>query len=67
MVLLNETKNLIKDSKNVILNKIAMHLHDTYGQALANIYASLQMGVATLILLLEDLEDALMLKELQEM
>ena len=24
-----------------------MHLHDTYGQALANIYASLQMGVAT--------------------
>ena len=23
-----------------------MHLHDTYGQALANIYASLQMGVA---------------------
>ena len=24
-----------------------MHLHDTYGQALANIYASLQMGVST--------------------
>ena len=24
-----------------------MHLHDTYGQALANIYASLQMGVSS--------------------
>jgi len=44
----NETKKLIKEvAKNVNLNKIAMHLHDTYGQALANIYASLQMGVAT--------------------
>lgn len=26
--------------------KLAVHLHDTYGQALANIYAALQMGVA---------------------
>jgi hydroxymethylglutaryl-CoA lyase len=25
---------------------LAVHLHDTYGQALANIYAALQMGVA---------------------
>ena len=24
-----------------------MHLHDTYGQALANIYASMQMGVSS--------------------
>ncbi|MBT3411481.1 MAG: hydroxymethylglutaryl-CoA lyase, partial [Halieaceae bacterium] len=27
-------------------DKLAVHLHDTYGQALANIYAALQMGVA---------------------
>lgn len=26
--------------------KLAVHLHDTYGQALVNIYASLQMGVS---------------------
>ncbi|HZX28652.1 MAG TPA: hydroxymethylglutaryl-CoA lyase [Telluria sp.] len=28
------------------LERIAGHFHDTYGQALANIYASLEMGVA---------------------
>ncbi|MBT7719613.1 MAG: hydroxymethylglutaryl-CoA lyase [Halieaceae bacterium] len=27
-------------------DKLAVHLHDTYGQALVNIYAALQMGVA---------------------
>jgi hydroxymethylglutaryl-CoA lyase len=27
--------------------KLAGHYHDTYGQALANIYASLELGVAT--------------------
>ena len=27
--------------------KLAAHMHDTYGQALANILASLQMGIAT--------------------
>lgn len=27
------------------LNQLAMHFHDTYGQAIANIYASLQHGV----------------------
>ena len=43
-----ETKKLIKEVSNKIpVSKIAMHLHDTYGQALANIYASLQMGVTT--------------------
>jgi hydroxymethylglutaryl-CoA lyase len=31
----------------VPLEKLAGHYHDTYGQALANIYASLEMGVAT--------------------
>jgi hydroxymethylglutaryl-CoA lyase len=30
----------------VPLNKLAVHFHDTYGQALANIYAVLQLGVA---------------------
>ncbi len=28
------------------VNKFAAHFHDTYGQALANIYASLQMGIS---------------------
>lgn len=27
--------------------KLAVHFHDTYGQALANIYAALQLGIAT--------------------
>ena len=34
--------------KRVPLEKIAVHFHDTYGQALANIYASLQRGVAVI-------------------
>ena len=43
-----ETQKLIYEvSKNINYSKIAMHLHDTYGQALANIYASMQMGVAS--------------------
>jgi hydroxymethylglutaryl-CoA lyase len=29
------------------LDRVAVHFHDTYGQALANIYASLERGVAT--------------------
>lgn len=28
--------------------QLAVHLHDTYGQALANIYASLQLGITTI-------------------
>jgi hydroxymethylglutaryl-CoA lyase len=32
--------------RRVPMNKLAGHYHDTYGQALANIYASLEMGVA---------------------
>ena len=43
-----ETQKLIHEVSNKInYSKIAMHLHDTYGQALANIYASLQMGVSS--------------------
>ena len=34
-------------AKRVPVAKLAGHYHDTYGQALANIYASLEMGVAT--------------------
>jgi hydroxymethylglutaryl-CoA lyase len=34
-------------AKRVPLEKLAGHYHDTYGQALANIYASLEMGVRT--------------------
>jgi hydroxymethylglutaryl-CoA lyase len=33
-------------SRRVPVDKLAGHYHDTYGQALANIYASLQAGVA---------------------
>lgn len=32
---------------NTPLRQLAVHFHDTYGQALANIFAVLQMGVAT--------------------
>jgi len=31
----------------VPVEKLAGHYHDTYGQALANIYASLELGVKT--------------------
>lgn len=31
--------------KKVDVSKVAVHCHDTYGQALANIYASLQHGI----------------------
>lgn len=31
--------------KRVAVEKLAVHFHDTYGQALANIYASLQLGI----------------------
>ncbi|KAJ1813898.1 hypothetical protein LPJ75_002993 [Coemansia sp. RSA 2598] len=32
-------------AKAVSVNQLAIHCHDTYGQALANIYAALQFGV----------------------
>ncbi len=34
-------------ARRVPIAKLAGHYHDTYGQALANIYASLELGVAT--------------------
>lgn len=33
-------------AKTVPIEKLALHFHDTYGQALANIYAGLELGVA---------------------
>ena len=33
-------------AERVPLEQLAVHFHDTYGQALANIYAALQVGVA---------------------
>jgi len=41
-----QVKNLIETIAGKIpLNRIAVHMHDTYGQALTNIYASLEMGI----------------------
>jgi hydroxymethylglutaryl-CoA lyase len=34
-------------AKRVPIDRLAGHYHDTYGQALANIYASLELGVRT--------------------
>ena len=42
------TKRLIEVvAAQVPLDRLAGHFHDTYGQALANIYAALEMGVST--------------------
>ena len=35
-------------NNEVPITELAVHCHDTYGQALANIYAALQLGVATI-------------------
>ncbi len=43
-----KTKAMIEAcAKRVPIDKLAGHYHDTYGQALANIYASLELGVRT--------------------
>jgi hydroxymethylglutaryl-CoA lyase len=42
-----KTKAMIEAcAAHVPIDKLAGHYHDTYGQALANIYASLEMGMA---------------------
>ena len=42
------TKAMIEAcARRVPVGRLAGHYHDTYGQALANIYASLELGVAT--------------------
>ncbi len=35
-------------SMKVPVNNLAVHFHDTYGQALANIYAAIEMGISTI-------------------
>ena len=35
-------------TRTVPIEKLAAHFHDTYGQALANLYAVLQLGIATI-------------------
>jgi len=39
------TKMIEAVSARVPIDKLAVHFHDTYGQALTNIYAALQLGV----------------------
>lgn len=42
-----QIKQLIETlARDIPVEKIAAHMHDTYGQALANIYAALEMGVS---------------------
>lgn len=44
-----QTKQLIDTVAQVVpIDKIAAHMHDTYGQALSNIYAALEMGVSVI-------------------
>lgn len=44
-----QVSELIHKVANVVpVEQLAVHLHDTYGQALANIYAALQAGVSVI-------------------
>jgi hydroxymethylglutaryl-CoA lyase len=44
-----QIKHLIETvAQDIPIEKLAVHMHDTYGQALANIYASLEMGVSVI-------------------
>lgn len=43
-----KTRQLLKDlKKEVPVSKLAGHFHDTYGQALANVWVSLEQGIRT--------------------
>lgn len=43
-----KTKSLLEEvARRVPVRRIAGHYHDTYGQAIANIYASLEVGIST--------------------
>ncbi len=45
----NKAKQLIQTvNQSVDIEKIAVHFHDTYAQALTNIYQSLELGVTTI-------------------
>jgi hydroxymethylglutaryl-CoA lyase len=41
-------------AKKIPMEKLAGHFHDTYGQALVNIFAAMQLGVATFDVATED-------------
>jgi hydroxymethylglutaryl-CoA lyase len=42
-----QIKHLLETlTRDIPIEKIAAHMHDTYGQALTNIYAALEMGVS---------------------
>jgi len=44
-----QIKQLIETlARDIPIEKIAAHMHDTYGQALTNIYAALEMGVSVI-------------------
>lgn len=44
-----QTKALIEYLvRDIPLDKLAVHMHDTYGQALANIYAALECGISVI-------------------
>lgn len=45
-----QTKDMIRTllDAGIPVSKLALHMHDTYGQALANIYAGLKMGVSVI-------------------
>lgn len=44
-----KTKELLKlITKEISVNKLAVHFHDTYGQALANIYVALEHNITTI-------------------
>lgn len=44
-----KTKNLLETViKKIPCEKLAVHFHDTYGQALANIYVALEQGIAVI-------------------
>lgn len=44
-----QMKNMIDVlTRDIPIEKLAVHMHDTYGQALANIYAALEMGISVI-------------------
>ena len=42
-----EVQHLIAALTSIPREKLAVHFHDTYGQALANVFAALELGIAT--------------------
>lgn len=44
-----QARRLVEEVATIVpLHRLAVHFHDTYGQALANIFACLELGVATI-------------------